>query len=242
MPKTLSTQDANLVKAVERNARSLNLWGVLLIAAGAVTQFAVWDSHPVAGFPLMAIGAACLIWKDPALFAAVGTIVAFSIPASLNARVSLLGPDPLAQLTDLNAIERVAIALGKVLIALTAGNQFLMFRLLYGTARATSDDANLPLIPAMVPNRTDRIARWARTLGIAGGIAALLGWLLLAVDPAAFLTRVAAELGGSLGAVAAGLGGGAAFSPTEEREAALFGVSLGLVAFVAAAILLGGLP
>jgi len=238
MPKLLAVKDPNLVKAVERNARSLSLWGWLFIGVGLVTEISAGQLHPVAGFPFIGVGVACLVWREPALFAAVAALALLSIPASLNARISLLGPDPLAQLADLDAIERIAVAIGKVLVALTAGNQFFIFRLLYGTARATTSDPDLDVIPEMVPNRTNRIARWGRTVGLAGFAAAALAWLLALIDPGAFFTRVAAEFGGSLAAVAVGLGLGAAFSPTDEREAALLGTGAGMAAFLGAALLL----
>jgi hypothetical protein len=51
-----------------------------------------------------------------------------------------------------------------------------------------------------------------------------------------------AEMGGSVGIVAVGLGLGTAFAPTDERPAALAGGALGLTGYAAAALVLLLLP
>jgi hypothetical protein len=242
MPKTLSKDDPNLLKAVDRLTRAQRLYGWLLVGLGIVTQVASGIQHPVAGTPFIAIGLACLLWGDPALFAAVAVLMTLSIFPTLNGRGTILGPEPIAQLTDLGLVERAAIAFGKLTLAGIAVNQFFLFRLLYGTARATSNDPDLPIIPPMVPNRTDRLARGARSLAILGVVCTAIVLLLLAMNPFAFATRVMAEIGGSLGAVAIGLGLGSAFSPTDERPAALLGVGLGAMSYVTAAMILLRLP
>jgi hypothetical protein len=235
MSKTLSTKEPNLVEAVQRLKRIQQIWGGLLLALGLLTELAAAGDHPVAGLGLMAVGLFALVWGEPALLATVATVVAFSIVPTINPRVTIVGPDPLRIFATLSVIELVALVVGKGLIVLTAANQFLVYRFLYGTERATSDDPDQPIIPAMLPNRTDglaRSARWISLIGLAFGLGSLL--FVFAVPPA-FLTQILAEMGGSLAVVAIGLGLGCAFSPTDERTAALAAVVLGLVAYGAAA-------
>lgn len=238
MPTTLSKTDPHLLTAVNRLARTQMIWGWLLIGLGVLTTLAARLEHPIAGIPFIAIGILCLRWGDPALLATVGTLIALSIVSTINPRVTLLGPDPLTRLLALSPIEIGAFVIGKILIVATATNQFFFYRLLYGTEQATSDEPNLDIIPLMVENRTNGLARWGRWLALIGGVCMISALLLANLEPSAELVHILAETGGSLGAVAAGVGLGAAFSPTEERQAALVGVSLGLIGYFAAAWLL----
>jgi hypothetical protein len=242
MPRTLPKDDPHLITAVKRLARVQLVWGWLLVGLGLLTQIVAGLDHPVAGLPFIAVGIACLRWGDPALLAAVAALVALSIVPAVNGRATLLGPDPLVRLLGMSAVEIGALVIGKVLMVVTASNQFLFYRLLYGTERATSDEADLPIIPPMLPNRTNRLARWASGLGFGGVFLSIISLLLLIADPTAPATRAMAEMGGSLGAIALGLGLGAAFSPTDERPAALWGVGLGGVSYFAAASTLLRLP
>lgn len=234
MPKTLPLDDPNLLKAVERMRRSQNIWAVVLIALGAFTQYIAAPNHLVAGLPMIVLGAACWRWKDPTLLAGVATLFTLSAFGALNPQVGILGPDPIPLVTDLSLPELAALALARLLLAYVALNQFLVARLLYGTERATTDDPNLPIIPGLVPNRTDSAAKWARSLALAGVGCLSVALVLAAVNLAApRITRALAEVGGSVGALAIGLGLGAAFSPTDERLVALWGAGLGLVAYLA---------
>jgi hypothetical protein len=241
MPKTLSKKDPHLVEAVSRLKRIQQIWGVLLIGLGGLTEWAGASAgaHPVAGLALIAVGLFALVWAEPALLAAVATVVAFSIVPTINPRLSILGPDPLRQAAQLSAVELVALVVGKGLIVLTSASQFFFYRFLYGTARASTDDPELDIIPAMVPNRTDglaRAARWMALIGLAIGAAGL--WFVFAA-PGAYLTPLLGEMAGSLGVAAIGLGLGCAFSPTDERGAALLSVTVGLIAYgLGAAVLL----
>lgn len=242
MAKTLSTEDPNLLKAVTRHTRAQQLYGGLFVALGLLTQLAAGGEHPVAGMPFLLVGVACFVLAEPALLATVAILLTLSILPTMYDRASILGPEPLANALNMTTVERGALVLGKLLVAGTALNQFFLFRLLYGTAEATTDDPNLPIIPALVPNRTDRLARTARWAGIFGLATTILALLVTTQEPAAFLTRTLAEMGGSFGVVALGLGLGVAFTPTKEREAALWGAGLGTVAYLACAFVLMRFP
>jgi hypothetical protein len=242
MPRTLSVKDPNLIAAVARLQRTQQLWGALMIGLGIVTEFAATGAHPIAGLAFIAVGLLAFRWSEPALLATIATVIAFSIVPTINPRLTILGPDPLRQIADLSLIELIALVVGKGLIVLTTANQFFVYRFLYGTARASSEDPNLALIPAMVPNRTNGLARAARWIGLSSLVLALVGAGFLAVAPEAFQTQVLAEAGGTLAVVAIGLGLGCAFSPTDERLPALASLALGLLGYLAAAIVLLRLP
>jgi hypothetical protein len=241
MPRTLSVKDPNLVAAVARLQRTQQLWGVLLIAIGLITELAA-TSHPVAGLAFIAVGLLAFRWAEPALLATIATVVAFSIVPTINPRLTILGPDPLREIATLSLVELIALVVGKGLIVLTTANQFFVYRFLYGTARASTEDPNLALIPTMVPNRTNGLARSARWMGLIGLVLALVAVGFLVAAPEAFPTQVMAEAAGTLAVMAIGLGLGAAFSPTDERLPALASLGLGLVGYLTAAIVLLRLP
>ena len=234
MPKTLSRKDPHLVEAVNRLRRIEQIWGGLLIALGGLTEWTSASDHPVAGLALIIMGLFTFVWGEPALLAAVATLVAFSIVPTINPSLTILGPDPLRLLGTLSTIELIALVVGKILVVLTASSQFFFYRFLYGTARATTDDPDLPIIPEMLPNRTDGLARAARWIGAIGVGLAAAGLLFTFVVARAPLSILLAEMAGSLAVVAVGLGLGCAFSPTDERNAALASVWLGLAAYMLA--------
>jgi hypothetical protein len=238
MPRTLSVKDPNLIAAVARLQRTQQLWGVLMIALGIVTEFAATSAHPIAGLAFIAVGLLAFRWAEPALLATIATVIAFSIVPTINPRLTILGPDPLRQVAALSLLELTALIVGKGLIVLTTANQFFVYRFLYGTARASSEDPSLALIPAMVPNRTNGLARSARWMGLISLVLALVAAGFLLVAPDAFQTQLLAEASGTLAVMAIGLGLGCAFSPTDERLPALASLGLGLIGYIVAAIVL----
>lgn len=116
----------------------------------------------------------------------------------------------------------------------SAWNQFLLYRLLYGTEAGYGLEAGKADIPEVVPNRTNRLAWAARLIGFADLAAALIAVPLHASAIARHLLSgtVAASI------LAIGLGVGVAFSPTHKRRTALTGVALGILAFFMAAFIL----
>ncbi len=242
MPKTLSKTDPALLTGVRRLQRVQQVWGLLLIGLGLLTELAATSAHPLAGLPLIAVGLFAFRLAEPALLATVATLIAFSIVPTINPRITVLGPDPVQMLGDPSFLELLAVVVGKVLIVFTAASQFFLYRFLYGTSRASTEDPTHAIIPEMVPNRTNGLARWARWIGIAGVIFAAGAVLLRFVDPDPFIPRLWAEFSGSLGTLAVGFGLGAAFSPTDQRRAALFGVGTGALAYLVASLVLLLLP
>ncbi|MCC7358114.1 MAG: hypothetical protein IT317_01470 [Anaerolineales bacterium] len=238
MLKTIAKNDPSLLAAVARLRRVQQVWGLLLILWGVITAYAGGSAHPLAGLPFIAIGLLALLWREPALLAAVATLMAFAIVPGLNPRLTVLGPDPVVIFGQLSWLETAAIVVGKLLIVLTAANQFFLYRFLYGTERATTSQPDLAIIPAMVPNRTDGLARAARLMGMTAAGLGALAVLLTFVDATAYLPSVLAEMAGSLGVTALGLGLGAAFSPTDERPAALLAAMTGLLGYALCAVAL----
>lgn len=239
--KVLAKTDPHLLDAVGRHNRTQKTTGAILIAFGLLAQFvgiSLPTLHPVAGLPFIAIGAFCVWWGDPALLAAAAVLFALAILPTVNPALTLPGPDPLVALTGMDGWELVIVVGVKAVLAFSTIQQFFLFRLLYGTERMTSDAADLDLIPPLVKNRTDIYARWARSAGLAAAVLAVVGVGFLVVDPQALGTRILAELASALGAAALGLGLGAAFSPTDERPAAVVGMAAGVGGLLAAAVTL----
>jgi hypothetical protein len=114
-------------------------------------------------------------------------------------------------------------------LALMAWNQFLFYRLLYGTASMASGAERLPPIPEVVPNQTRGLTYYAWAGSLAGGLCLALGLRLPTLAVAAALQSAA--LG--LAVLAIGLGVGVAFSPTQHRGAALAAVVIGGFVFTA---------
>jgi hypothetical protein len=113
---------------------------------------------------------------------------------------------------------------------ITAWNQFLFYRMLYGTASATGLEADALAIPEVVPNRTDGIARAAQLFGY---LTVLLVLMAIALRDSP-LDRSLLGVAFTTTSLAVGLGLGAAFSPTLRRGEALRGVAVGAVGFLMA--------
>ena len=141
-----------------------------------------------------------------------------------------LGVDPITQLLGGGPVEAVALAVVRLVLLVTAWNQFLFYRMLYGTEAAAGLDPSLAPIPTVIPNPSDRVAVWARLLGFLGLMAAVLA--IPVADPRLRPNLLGAAYSGAVFAV--GLGLGAAFVPTLRRGMALTGVVLGSLALLAA--------
>jgi hypothetical protein len=142
----------------------------------------------------------------------------------------ILGGDPISRLFSSGTVELVAMAVVRILLLVTAWNQFMFYRLLYGTEGAAGLDASLPAIPAVLPNPSDRTAISARFLGFLALMASLASVPLAGAT--AGLSFLSVAYGGSV--LAVGLGLGSAFVPTRRRTMALWGVGLGCAALLAA--------
>ena len=236
MPAILSPADPHLQAAVGRLRRTQWAWAALL-AALAVLALAGARSgvQPLAALQWAISAALLALAPQPALLALVAMQWGLSLAALTPAAAAALGPDPLGLVFGGGTVELLALAGVRLLLAVAAWNQFLFYRMLYGTAQASGLDPALPPVPEVVPNHSDRLALSSAVLGALGLLAA---WGGAALAPAAWTIGVR-TLAVAAAAFALGLGLGAAFSPTRRRGAALAGAGLGALAFLSAFITAG---
>ena len=226
MPRPLSPEHPNLVRAATRLRRIQLAWAALFAGAGLLSLVAQPGVAPV----LWLIGAVLLVVDpQPALLAMVSVgwgLTLLGVSPELNRVIAL---DPVGALFSAGWVESLSLGFVRLILAIMAWNQFLFYRLLYGTRSMTGQTENLPAIPEVIPNRTGRLTAYAWAAWVAGGLALLLSSLMEA-QPALRLIQTAA-LG--LAALSIGLGVGVAFSPTSRRGIALTAVVLGGFVFLA---------
>lgn len=243
MTKTLTADNPNLQAAAGRLRRIQWTWAALFLAMAVLTFAGGSGDGPLPGRAVLAAawlaGAGLLAAApQPALLALVTVAWALSLVFLLPGGAGALGSDPLGVVLGGSPVEAWAAALVRVILALTAWNQFLFYRMLYGTAAATGLEASLPAIPEVVPNRTDALASWGRFCGLAGLLAA---WAAIPLGDHP-LASPALNLGWALAVFGIGLGVGAAFSPTTRRGAALTGIGAGAMAFLSALLVARVMP
>jgi hypothetical protein len=229
MTKTLPLDTPNLVAAAARLRRTMRVWAVLMGAAGAITFAVNSAGHRVLALPWLAAAATLGFGQQPAYLALVAMVWGLSLIHFVPGVAGVFGIDPMVPAAG-SSVATVGLILVRVVLLVTAWNQFLLYRLLYGTETATGLDPKLPHIPEVVPNQTDLLALTSRAVGAVG----LIAGLAATAGGAASSTMLG--LGMSLSVVGLGLGVGAAFSPTRQRGAALFGVGLSALAFLTSLI------
>lgn len=239
MPETLSAKDPKLLDARKRLRRILLTWGLLFAAMGVLSLGTLRGGRALASVPWFAGAAVLLASAQPALLMAVGIHWGLTLVALIPGVRQVLGGDPLAILFLNGPIELAALLIVRIGLMLLAVNQFFFYRLLYGTSQMVGLEDGLAQIPAVVPNRTDRIA----TAALALGLLSMMGVVGLGPLARAGLGPGALSLVVGSASFAIGLGFGAAFSPTRRRSAGLAGVGLGALSFLMAMVmtrLLGG--
>ncbi len=234
MPERVSSDNPNLQAASTRLRRIQWTWAALFLAmavltVGAGTAGGALTGRIVLGAAWLAGGVLLAAAPQPALLALVAVAWALSLVFLLPGG-GALGSDPLEAILGSSPVEASAAAVVRVLLALTAWNQFLFYRMLYGTATASGLETGLPAIPEVVPNRADALALAGRFCGLAGLMAA---WAAIPLGDLPVASPVL-KLGWALAVFGMGLGIGAAFSPTSRRAAALTGVGAGALAFLSA--------
>ena len=238
MPQSLSPDHPNLLRAVSRLRRILIAWAVFFGAMAALTVFAAPGVIPlqwIAGLTLLVISAAPdparsskRFGLQPALLGLVSVTWALSLLGLVPAINQIFALDPIILIFDAGLLESIALAFVRGILVLMAWNQFMFYRMLYGTQGTVGLESGMPDIPEVVPNRTallEAIARWS---GIAGGAIILVSFAVQSSN--ALLPMLSSSLGLSM--LAVGLGVGVAFSPTERRSAALGSVVVGGIIFV----------
>jgi hypothetical protein len=228
MSETIPSDHPNLKKAAGRLRRIVRIWALCFGAYGVFSLTWLPPSEGMAAVPWLAAGVWLALSEQPALLALAASLWGISMTVFIPGVDALLGADALATALGAGSVELVALILARVLLGITAWNQFLFYRMLYGTSRAAGLEPSQQPIPEVIPNRTNRIASLARLLGSLALIAALVGVPLYPTG----LARFSFQLGYGLMIFGFGLGLGAAFSPTDRRSAALAGVGLSIVAFM----------
>ncbi len=225
MPETLSQDHPNLVIAMKRLRRSLWAWAGLFVLIGGITFAVLNDSYPLAALPWFASAVLLLVGIQPAYLALVAVQWGLSILTLIPGVNSVIGPDPFTVLFDLSLVESIALSVVRILLLMMAWNQFMFYRMLYGTETASGLDDDLPAIPEVIPNKSDLLARISQLMGILG-LLVLWGALLI---QAVILSRDLATLGYACAIYAIGLGVGVVFSPTRQRKVALSGIGIGTI-------------
>jgi hypothetical protein len=208
----------------------LRFWALLFAAMGATAWFALGSSHPLAAVEWLAAALIFALGSQPAFLVLASAIWGISITSLIPGAAVLLGPDPLGILFATGTFETIVLIFVRIVFAVMAMNQFLFYRMLYGTERMSGLDESLPDIPAVIPNRTDLLARASAGLATIALIMVLVGWAGLNGSPAQFVLHAAAIAS----TYAVGLGLGTAFSPTDRRGTALLAVFVGALTFLLA--------
>jgi len=209
--------------------RTLWIWAALAAGMGILSASPAGGGALIAALGWLAAAALMALLPQPALLALNAVLWALSLLAWVPGVGAALGNDPMTVLLQPGAFESLGLAVVRLLLAATSWNQFLFYRMLYGTGRAAGLDADLPAIPEVIRNPADRLALVARALSAAGLAVAALSWAVTLP-----LRYSGVRAGIVLGSFALGLGLAAAFSPTQRRAAALLGVGLAGIAIVVA--------
>jgi hypothetical protein len=235
MTTELTSEHPNLRQAATRLRRTLWIWVALAAGMGLLTAAPAGGGELVTAIGWFVAAVLMALFAQPVLLALTAVQWALSLVAWIPGVARVAGSDALTTLLQPGAFESVGLAVVRVLLAVTAWNQFLFYRMLYGTGRAAGLDPSLPPIPEVVPNHTDT---WALASRLLGGVAIVAALAAQGLSTPA--RAIVIQAGLVLASLALGLGLGAAFSPTTRRGAALLGAGLGGAGFVLA--LAVGLP
>jgi hypothetical protein len=227
--RPLSSDDPNLRQAALRMRRTLWIWAALAAGMGLLSAAPAGGGTLVPAVGWFAAAALMALLPQPGLLALNAALWALSLLAWIPGVGAALGTDALTVLLQPGTFESLGLAVVRLLLAATAWSQFLFYRMLYGTGRAAGLDANLPPIPEVVRNLSDRLAKAALALGAAALAVASVSWTVTIP-----LRPTGVQAGVVLASFALGLGLGAAFSPTRRRGGALLGVGLAGIAIVVA--------
>ena len=233
VPETLPVDNPNLQIARRRLQRTQWLWALLLSGMGWLAYGTLRPDYPIAFLPWIAAALLLVVEPQPILLALTAMMWALSIAPLVPSIAALLGPDPLTRVFEPGSLETLVAIIVRLVLAVTALNQFTLYRMLYGTRSMSNLDPELPFIPEVVKNRSDSYALAAIVLGCLAIVADLSALPLAARG----LAGQAFEIALSAALFALGLGLGTAFSPTSRRPAALLGIGLGAAAYLLAPVL-----
>lgn len=225
----LSPEHPHLRQAAGRLRRTLWVWAALSAGMGLLAASPAGGGTLIPALAWLTAAALLALTPQPVLLALAAGQWALSLLAWIPGVGAATGADPLSTLLQPGAFESIGLAVVRLLLAATAWNQFLFYRMLYGTGKAAGLNRELPPIPEVIPNRSDR---WALVSRAAGAAALIAGLASFALGPP--IRPLTIQSGLALASLALGLGLGAAFSPTSRRGAALLGTGLAAMAVIVA--------
>jgi hypothetical protein len=211
----------------------MRIWALLFAAMGLLLLGTLRDSHPTASIIWFASAALLLLSRQPLLLAYVAIQWGISLTTLIPGVAIITGPDPLSYLFDSGVLETIVLVGVRLVMIVTAINQFLFYRMLYGTESIRELHPDLEPIPEVVPNQTGGYALAARLSGFLGLFFTLLSIPLGQTGASPELLNLA--LG--FGTLGMGVGLGVAFSPTTRRGIALVAVVLGGFSFLLAILI-----
>lgn len=230
LPEPLSSDHPNLQLAVRRHRRIQWIWAALFAGMAVLAYFTVGAANPWSILPWAAAAALLMAWDQPVLLALAAVLMGLSLVTLFPGMAQVFGGDPVAEVFPTGAIEIIGQTVVRLVLAVTAWNQFMLYRMLYGTERGSGLAADQPPIPELVRNETDR----ASVLAAALAALALLASLAATLPAIGVLRQGSAQIGFALSLLTIGLGLGTAFSPTDRRGLALLATGGGMVAFLVA--------
>lgn len=230
MTRTVQADHPNLQLARKRLLRMLRVWALLFAAMGVTAWVALHETHPLtaAGWLLAALLFA--LGSQPAFLVLAAVIWGISITSMIPGAAVLLGPDPLGILFAGGLLEKIVLIFIRVVFAVMAMNQFLFYRMLYGTERMSGLDESMPDIPEVIPNRTNLLAQISSAIAIIALVVVLVGRSGIYAETERYFLHAAAIAA----TYSVGFGLGCAFSPTDKRGTALFSVFIGALTFLLA--------
>lgn len=192
-----------------------------------LTYIAMEPEHILRVAPWVAAALLFAFGRQPAYFAIASILWGLQVIHVVPGAEAALGPNPLSATLGSGALEKLGYAVLEAVMMVTAWNQFMFYRMLYGTRGFTGLDPDSPMIPEVIPNRTSFLAWTAFFLALGSMIAAAAAFPLARQAKSAW----AVEAAMGLSEIAIGLGLGVAFSPTDRRRVALAGTFVGAAGF-----------
>lgn len=227
-PQALAIDHPGLVHAVGRLRRALWVWAGLFAGMGLLAFVTMGRTHPVVAVSWMVPAIVLVADRQPAFLALVAAQWGLSLIVLVPGVAAVFGGDPVTISIGGTLPEIVGLSVVRLILMVTAWNQFMFYRMLYGTSRASGLDPSLPPVPEVITNRSDTLAWLSRLAGFLGVCLVLAGLGLRAAGNIDLWLSAALLLS----TLAMGLGLGATFSPTQRRGRALAGIGLGFLAFL----------
>jgi len=232
-PSAPTIDHPNLLLAVGRLRRLQVAWAILFAGLGGLALASGGLTQPMVPLTWIIIAVLLLSRPEPLFLALVSAAWGLSMIFLVPGARLVLGGDPISRIFATDVAETLAMAVVRLVLLIAAWNQFLFYRLLYGTEGAAGLDPSLAPVPPVLPNSSDGTAILARLAGFVAVMASLASVPL--ADSAAGALLLGLSYGGTT--LAVGLGLGSAFVPTQRRSIALWGVALGCAGLVLALLI-----